>query len=285
MRIDTERGRTIGTNGVMFFRGRSRIDGAPIVGIMTGTKTRSSNPKTGDMLQTWILRSDMHPVEALATGQDASICGDCPYRPHGDPLPGKRYGRRLCYVNPMGPASVYRTLIAGKYAEADTRELCALVEGRRVRMGSYGDPVAIPRTSWGWIDSAAGRTGYTHRWRHLDRLEPTRWGRNLVADWWRSRIMASVDSEEERRTAAAAGWRTFRPLFQGEERSRSEIQCPAAPESGARTTCADCRLCSGSMSDRSRPIPSIAIDIHGAGAGNVKAPRPAWVPITIGGGA
>jgi len=274
-RIDWNRGRTIGTNGVVFYNGRSTIDGAWIVGIATGTRTRSVNPKTGDMIQTWILRPDMHPVEALATGADASICGDCPYRPHGEALPGKRYGRRLCYVNPMGPASVYRTFIAGRYPDADEYQMRALVRDRRVRMGSYGDPAAIPAGWWSWIDHASGRTGYTHRWRHLDRGDLRR--------WWRDRIMASVDSEDERRTAAAAGWRTFRPLFRGEDRSASEIQCPAAPESGARTTCADCRLCSGSMADRSRPIPSIAIDIHGAGAGKTKAPRPAWVPITIGG--
>ena len=275
-RIDRDRGRTIGTNGVVFYRGRSTIDGGPIVGIMTGTRTRSTNPKTGDMLQTWILRPDMHPVEALATGADASICGDCPYRPHGDALPGKRFGRRLCYVNIMGPASVYRTFIAGRYPDADDADMRALARGRRVRCGSYGDPVAIPTWRWSWIDEASGRTGYTHRWQHLRSGSDS--GR-----WWRDRIMASVDSEDEREGAAYFGWRTFRPLFKGENRSASEIQCPAAPESGARTPCADCRLCSGSMSDRSRPIPSIAIDIHGAGAGKTKAPRPAWVPMTIGG--
>ena len=31
-------------------------------------------------MQTWILRSDMNPLEAIHTGHDASICGDCPLR-------------------------------------------------------------------------------------------------------------------------------------------------------------------------------------------------------------
>ena len=279
-RIDTARGRTIGTNGAVFYDGSSQIDGARIIGIVTGTRSRSSNPKTGDMLQTWILRADMHPVEALATGADASICGECPYRPHGSPAPGKRYGRRLCYVNPMGPSAIYRAWVDGKYPSASADDMRALVKGRAVRLGSYGDPCAISRCRWTWIDSASGRTGYTHRWRHMERMPV-----DDMATWWRSHIMASVDSESERREASALGWRTFRPLFRGEERSAAEIQCPAAPESGARTTCADCRLCAGSMADRSRPIPSIAIDIHGAGAGKRKAPRPEWIPaeLTIGG--
>lgn len=61
--------------GVVFYEGPSRIDGAPIIGIATfGT----SNEKTGNLVQTWILRSDVHPIDAINSGEDASICGSCP---------------------------------------------------------------------------------------------------------------------------------------------------------------------------------------------------------------
>ena len=61
----------------VFYDGPSALDGAPIIGIAV---LRSDNRKTGDMVQTYILRADTHPVDALRDGSDASICGDCPHR-------------------------------------------------------------------------------------------------------------------------------------------------------------------------------------------------------------
>ena len=66
--------------GLILFDGPSMIDGEPIVVIATGFKRSSANPKTGDMLQTWILRRDVAPFAAIHNGADASICGDCPLR-------------------------------------------------------------------------------------------------------------------------------------------------------------------------------------------------------------
>ena len=63
--------------GIVFYRGPSQIDGKPIVAVAT---LKSNNRKTGDMIQTWILRSMMSPIRALATGGDRSICGDCFHR-------------------------------------------------------------------------------------------------------------------------------------------------------------------------------------------------------------
>jgi hypothetical protein len=70
-----------GIRGLELWRGPSRLDGAPIVAIATGLAEPSSNPKTGPMVQTWILRADSSPQEAQRTGADASVCGDCPLRP------------------------------------------------------------------------------------------------------------------------------------------------------------------------------------------------------------
>ena len=53
--------------GFIFYRGKSPIDRAPIVGIAT---LESKNGKTGNMIQTWILRTDTHPLEARRTGRD-----------------------------------------------------------------------------------------------------------------------------------------------------------------------------------------------------------------------
>ena len=86
--------------GFIFYRGKSPIDNAPIVGIATLT---SANGKTGNMIQTWILREDMHPLEARRTGLDRAYCGDCPM--HAE-----------CYIEwGKAPSQVWKT-----YTGADT---------------------------------------------------------------------------------------------------------------------------------------------------------------------
>ena len=67
-------------NGLIAYEGKSRIDGAPIVVILTALNG-SMNTKTGHMVQSYILRADIDPVKAAKTGLDASICGDCQHRP------------------------------------------------------------------------------------------------------------------------------------------------------------------------------------------------------------
>ena len=51
-----------------------------IIVLLSGLKTPSRNIKTGPMLQTCIIRSNMHPAEALKPGQDDLICGSCIHR-------------------------------------------------------------------------------------------------------------------------------------------------------------------------------------------------------------
>jgi len=68
-------------SGIILYEGPSRIDGAPIVAIATGLDDPSSNEKTGPMIQTWIMRSDIPPHVAQSSGDDASVCADCKLRP------------------------------------------------------------------------------------------------------------------------------------------------------------------------------------------------------------
>jgi len=53
-------------SGFILYRGPSLLDGKPIV-VVAITK-ESKNSKTGSMLQTYIIRSDMHPVAAVRKG-------------------------------------------------------------------------------------------------------------------------------------------------------------------------------------------------------------------------
>ena len=190
-------------NGYILWEGISRIDGkTPIVVIATGFKTPTSNPKTGDMIQTWIICRDTHPTEAINSGEDKGICGECPHR--------KIDGKRTCYVNQMSIGAVYKAYKKGNYStDISLFGLWRNTEafrGRRVRIGTYGDPLAVPILLW-WVITreTAGHTGYTHQWRQEFEHEWTMRQYQKVC-------MASVDSEEERLEAEALGGRTFRVL-------------------------------------------------------------------------
>jgi hypothetical protein len=239
--------------GYVTYEGPSMIDGAPIISAITGFGARGShNPKTGPMLQQWILRADQTPGEAIRSGDDQSICGTtaCPFRKGPD--------GRICYVNPMGPASVYRSWLDGNYG--DLGELPAVFD-RAIRFGAYGDPGALPIDHIRELASRAsvhGHTGYTHQWR-------SRRVRGLS-----EYLMASVEDATDQRIAVAAGWRTFRVAPPG-VKGEGEIICPASEEAGKRTTCNKCGLCDGSRGDGDVRR-SIVIGVHGNGKGAYLAP-------------
>lgn len=238
--------RFAGFNGHVIYRGPSLIDGGPIVAIITGLVNQSRNEKTGDMAQSYILRGDRTPLEALASGADVSVCGNCPHRPSE----GRQTG--TCYVNAgQGPAAVYDAWHRGNYPDAAPEEIALRLEGRILRMGSYGDPAATPASVWRAASMrAAGHTGYTHQWR-----EPR------VREGYREFLMASVDSETEIRRAHAEGWRTFRVKSEEDARLAGEIVCPASAEAGKRLTCAECGACDGAGRNAGRA--SVVIDAHG----------------------
>ena len=216
-------------NGV-FYRGPSLIDGAPIVGVAIYS---GRNRKTGRVLQTYIIRADINPLEASKTGADVSICGACPLRgtPTTDPARKQAAGRR-CYVNlGQGPLAVFRALERGRYPDAqDPASRAALGRGRVVRLGTYGDGRAIPDHVWDELLSECETwTAYTHQ-------KP-----------WRPDIaMQSADSYTEARMHWRAGRRTFRVIADlGDLVPEKEALCPASKEAGRRVQCTACKLCRG----------------------------------------
>lgn len=241
--------------GVVLYRGPSLIDGAPIVVVATGFQRRSANEKTGDMVQTWILRADMNPLEAIHTGQDVSICGDCPLRGIlQDTERGTANRMRGCYVAVhQAPLAVYRAYRLGRYERFDCARHLPLFRDRMLRLGSYGDPVAAPLSVWApLVRVASGHTGYTHHWDN---------GR-----FWRFRrfLMASVETLDDARQAQAQGWRTFRSAPGGELPAPGEFHCPASAEKGHRLTCEMCGACNGANGNAQRV--SVLIWAHGSPA-------------------
>ena len=250
---------TYNSNGMILYEGPSLIDGAPIVLIMTGLAKGSKNEKTGEMLQTFILLAKVAPIEANRTGLDRSICGDCKHR--GTPNnTGKGLAtNRSCYVN-LGhaPTNVFKTYHRGRYATVTgAANLTKLGKDRTVRLGTYGDPAAIPSYIWdALLAECAGHTAYTHQ----DNI-PTA---HVVSEY----MMLSADTHAQALQAWAQGSRTFRVVNTvADIDKRNEILCPASAEAGKRTTCEACKLCSGS----SISAKSIAIPAHGAGKGNFMA--------------
>lgn len=225
------------------YRGPSMLNGVPIVAILTGLGKPSKNDKTGAMLQLWIMPADERPNEAIKSGADAAVCGDCPMRP----IHYRERGMsKPCYVKThQAPLSTWK---ANRGARVELLAACHAIRasGRALRLGAYGDPAALPE----WIvrllaAAALSRTGYCHQWR-----DPR-------FQWLREFVMASADSEADREAAHALGWRTFRvyPRKSLPVLSRSEILCPSEI-----VECARCRLCDGSRAEDRRK--SIAIEAH-----------------------
>lgn len=243
--------------GYVIYQGPSLLDGAPIAVVAV---TKSRNRKTANMLQTYIIRSDIDPISANRMGLDYSICGHCPHRGRADSnkADGLAPGRS-CYVNiGQGPLNVYRTLCRNKYPRVQGHAaIAAIGRGRMVRIGTYGDGAAVPDWIWESLCSdAKGHTAYSHQ-RHI-----------ASAAFDAKRYMVSADTLEAAQSAWNAGARTFRIVRDAAElRPGREILCPASEEAGKRTTCERCGLCAGA----SIAAKSIAIVAHGAGAAHFGA--------------
>jgi hypothetical protein len=232
------------------------IDGVPIICIATGFKSNSSNIKTGSMIQTWILVRDVDPRDANKLGLDYSICGDCPLKgtPRKASEPEKLAKDRPCYVAIyQAPLNVWNTYHRGKYGHVTGHDALAdLGKAKLIRLGSYGDPAAVPSYIWdSLLTKSVGRTGYTHQ--HNISSADTRY----------DLCMHSADSVTDARKAWDNGLRTFRVIDSVSSIVKDkEILCPASKEAGYRTTCDSCKLCSGSNISAK----SIAIVAHGSGA-------------------
>jgi len=218
--------------GYIAYEGASMIDDAPIVVIVNKIDSASKNDKTGAIVQTFIIRSDIAPMAALQSGADESICGDCEHRP----ILAKQTGAAPCYVQ-VGKSvqSVYHAYKRGRYVKADAATIARALADKVVRLGTYGDPFAAPVSMWLKIlRYAAGHRGYTHQWQRAD----------FDAAAWSPLVMASADSIDQAAHANLLGMRVFRVSI-GVDKQAGETVCPASAEGQRRSTCAKCTLCAG----------------------------------------
>ena len=202
--------------------------------MVTGFETPSANPKTGDMLQTWIIKANDFPSNAIKEGTDSSVCGSCLLR-------GK-----ICYVYMAPVNNIWRNYKEGCYPKVSDSILQKIKKRRRLtRLGSYGDPCAVPIEVWKpLIKASAGYTGYTHAWQYTDQR-------------WQQYLMASVESTTLMEKAHDLGWRTFRIVEYANELTDNEIMCKNWIDEDIK--CENCKLCNGKSNK-----PSIANVVHGA---------------------
>lgn len=244
----------------IIYSGPSLIDGHPVIVVAI---VKSGNRKTGNLIQTHILRADVDPLTASRTGSDFAICGNCTHRgtAHDGSNGKKTANRRTCYVNlGQGPLIVYKGLQRGIYPTADREQTRTIGRARMVRLGTYGDPAAVPATIWDdLLSESKGHTGYTHQ-------------HDTAPDY--RRVMASADTPAQAAGFHARGIRTFRiiPVKTWESNGRAamlktEALCPASKEAGFKSTCETCRLCTGSTT----AARSIAIVAHGTARNRVTA--------------
>jgi hypothetical protein len=285
-----QRDQWFSSNGYVVWEGLSPFTGDPIALIATGFKKPTDNGKTGFMVQTWIIRTDMHPQEAVDSGGDNAVCANCVLaggesveawkrpgsmgrgsrkRKKVKKVRGLKRTKRVCYVQVsfMGPGAVYKTYKAGGYPKLDFNEIAdAFALGAPLRIGSYGEPTAVPEAVWREaLKYQRAWTGYTHQWN-----DPRFQG-------FRDFCMASVDTVDESIYAQKVlGWSTYRlggpedPPMDG-----LEIVCPYEREAGLerRLQCDSCGHCTGrervaSQGGGTRTWPLGIVDpVHGSSPG------------------
>jgi hypothetical protein len=213
---------------------RGTVNGEPYVVIAT---METANRKTGNMVQIWFLLEDVHPVDAVRSGLDAStICRECPFASGGG-----------CYVNVgQAPAAVWKAYHRGSYPEIIPAHYALAFSNRKIRFGAYGNPTLLPLAMVKAIASvSAGWTGYFHDWRT-----------NPLAHGYSAYFMASTETESSLRLASALGFRTFHVSPVKPEES---MECLAETRG---MECSQCKLCAGLSKQRQ---PSIWINPHGTG--------------------
>ena len=236
-------------NGIIY-KGRSLLNGEDdvvVIATLTKSNSKTTDPNGGGVLQTYILVDGIDPRLASKIGQDFAICGSCIHRgtPTNDPK-RKIAVKRTCYVNlGQGVLITYKAYTRGVYPMANNASgRKTLGAGRVVRLGTYGDPAAVPSFVWNQLlSNCKSHLAYTHQIGFRPDI-----------------AMQSADDLEQAKALWGQGSRTFRTLNSVSDIDKAnEILCPASKEAGQRTTCDSCKLCGGLATKTKK---SIAIVLH-----------------------
>jgi len=216
--------------GFILYRGKSFIGNGNVVAIAT---LKSKNGKTGNMVQVWILPDNgLSPLEAVQANQNADACGTCALQ--GVNIEGRTVGR-VCYVNlGQAPAGVWKAYQKGLYPMYDRKVHGQFLKGRFIRIGSYGDPAALPVRLVRYLSKVGkGFTGYSHQ---------LFWIKERRASTLASMLMASCHTPAMHKEAQRRGWRSFVTISEKQSPPANAVQCPNYTHG---VTCLQCQLCQG----------------------------------------
>ena len=194
------------------------------------------------MVQTWILRSDIEPHLAIKTGDDSSVCGNCPQRHNTG---------GACYVmTHQAPLSVYRSYKRGLYPTYSSDKHSSILAGRALRLGAYGDPAAVPFEVFAPLVDLQAYILVT-RTRSRTKLRQALF---VSVSGFSGYAQTSVK-------VSGMGAKTFRVALPDDSLYDNEIEC-LADSKGIQ--CIDCGLCDGQSKN-------IAIVVHGQRKNNFKS--------------
>ena len=224
-------------NGYVIFDGASLHNGERIIAIALTSK--SSNIKTGAMMQTYII-TPHNPMYASKHGLDDANCGNCPHRGTPTDDPNRKQAKdRTCYVKLFqGVLNVWKQWEKGAYPNLQGHEALAMLgKDKDVRIGTYGDGGLVPKYIWdSLISDARKHTAYCHQYD------------NPNSSFDPMLYMVSADNLSTAQKHWGLGHRTFRVIQDVQEVDKSkEILCPASKEMGRRVQCSSCMLCGGSQ--------------------------------------
>lgn len=203
----------------------------------SGFTRESQNRKTGDMIQIWIMLTDVNPVAAVQSGLDAvTICEGCPFASGNG-----------CYVNVgQSPLAIWKSYHSGNMPKLMPKDYATAFTGEKVRFGAYGNPTLIPLSMVKAIAKAStGWTGYFHNWKTMPAAK-----RNAYNQFF----MVSTETASSLKLANSLQLRVFHvsPV-----QPANTVECLADSRG---LTCAQCQLCQG----WSKPAKSVWINPHGS---------------------
>lgn len=232
------------------WEGSSAFNGEQISLIITGLNGNSKNPKTGKMIQSWIVPTEINPRDTLRRPDlSRCVCGDCNLKPNtGLPFKESCYVMRVAF---NAPRSVWSSNISRPVELGQS--LSAIEESKLpFRWGAVGDPAMLPQEIFKLVQNTVNKniarkfyTAYTHQHMHG------------FAYWIRRYAMASVENEWDGKLFRAFGFRTFR-ITSGPQAGPDELVCPNYTHN---IPCIKCGLCNGKV-DENDNRKSITIPRH-----------------------
>jgi hypothetical protein len=205
-----------------------------VVLVLTNIRGGSRNAKTGDMIQSWVF--DRTKLTERVFG---AKCEECPMVSQCYVMKGTQAHNsvRRATLKALG-------LLSGNtsYKVTTLESVLPMLAGRPIRLGSYGDPSAIPLDDLrALVSASSGHTGYTHFWRTSD---PD----------YSEFLMASVEDLASEMLAQSLGYRTYRVLRKQESQHEVSERSILCLEKSAGLSCADCLVCSGNTKPNAKNI-------------------------------